>query len=535
MDEYEKIKKHTERYRKIKKLMKKVFGHENFKPNQYLIINRIIKGYDVCAVLPTGYGKSLTFQLPALYLGKTAIIVCPLISLMEDQQIILEKLGLKSICFNSNLRDKNQVKSDILKGEYQFVYITPESIIQCESFLKQLEDTIGISLVAIDEAHCISSYGYDFRPSYRNLTFLKESLPNVPIIALTATATPIVATDICEVLKLETKTGVIQSSFDRENLYIEVNKKKDMKKDLLPLVKKYMTESIIIYCLTIKETEKIAQMLKDEEIKCAYYHGKLDSSKRSKIHKKFIKGKCNCIVATNAFGMGINKENVRLVIHYGCPRNIESYYQEIGRAGRDLKASYCYLFYSAKDFEIQRYHIENSESKDPDYKKTQYKLLQTMKNYVTSNICRKKTILNYFEERKDTDCKKCDVCNSDRFIAKVSIEKEALLLLKLMTRLPRFGCTTYIEILRGSNSKKMKDYMKKLDFYGKGIAHSKDWWKELIDHLIRDDYISQVQLSPRMQIVVVGDIGQQVVLIDRTPGLDNYDTGIPEYQMRNLK
>jgi len=551
IDKYEKGKKHTRRHKRIKMLLKKNFDYDQFKPNQYLIINQILNGFDVCAVLPTGYGKSLTFQIPAIYLNKPAIIVCPLISLMEDQEIILKKLGLKSVCYNSNLMNKVQVRSDILNGKYNFVYITPESVIGFDSFLKKLNENLGISLIAIDEAHCISAYGYDFRPSYRNLTFFKEILPDVPIIALTATATPIVAKDICDVLQLETKDGIIQSSFDRSNLYIEINKRtKELSKDLLPLVKKYVKKgAVIIYCLTIKDTEKIATFLKAKEISCAYYHGKLGSEKRSKIHKKFIKGEYDCIVATNAFGMGINKIDVRLVIHYGCPRNLESYYQEIGRAGRDLKNSFCYLFFSPQDFIIQQYHIDRSESKDPEYKKNQYHLLQTMKDYVKSNVCRKKYILNYFQEKKDGNCGKCDICvprNGDEVqdVKTKDVSKEVILLLKVMTdALPfsynsnGFGGNMYIDIIRGSNGKKITLDMKKIHGYGKGINHSKDWWKELIDHLIKDEFIARRSVSRwGISVLEVTPTGENLLSNDaRDKLLDGDGDIIPKYAMTTTK
>jgi len=542
MDEYEKGKLQTKRHIRIMRMLLKYYGYDNFKPNQYLIINQILNGYDVCAVLPTGYGKSLTFQMPAIYLDKPAVIICPLISLMEDQQIILKKLGLKSVCFNSNLEDKIGVKQDILKGVYKFVYITPESIVNFGRFLVEMERTIGISLIAIDEAHCISAFGYDFRTSYRGLKFLKDVLPDTPIVALTATATPVVAKDICNVLQLETKGGIIRSSFDRTNLYIEVNKRtKEMRNDLLPLIKKFQENSIIIYCLTIKDTEKIAEYLKSQEINCAYYHGKLSNETRSKIHKKFLDDTCKCIIATNAFGMGINKINVRLVIHYGCPRNIESYYQEIGRAGRDLKNSYCYLFYSPKDFMIQQYHIENSDNKDPTYKKNQYRLLQTMRDYVNSVTCRKKIILNYFDEEREGGCDKCDVCTPGKGIGKKkidakeqSVKKEAMMLFKLMEKMSSFGATMYIDILRGSNGQKIKPFMKEFVEYNKGHHHTKEWWKELFEHLTRDRYIQPKRISPTIFVLELTRLGIDIITDEETRKILGAEplARIPKYAMR---
>ena len=330
MDRYEKSKLETKRYQKIKELVKIVYGFDEFRPRQYEVINRIIRGIDTCLIMKTGGGKSFLYQVPAIYLGKPAVIVTPLVSLMEDQKLGLDSLGITSCCYNSNVVDKDLMLDEIIEGKYQFVYITPESIVNLKFFLMNMHEKIGISLVAVDEAHCISSFGFAFRKAYREINFLKDLLPNVPILAVTATATSEVAEDICKVLKFK-KVDPIITGFDRPNLFLEVKRKsKKMERDIVPLLKVHENEPVIIYCVTRNDTEKAAQILTTCGIECGIYHAGLDARTKSNTHKQFLSGKLNVVAATTAFGMGINKPNVRAVIHYGAPRNIEGYYQEIG-------------------------------------------------------------------------------------------------------------------------------------------------------------------------------------------------------------
>lgn len=501
MDSYEKSKMLTVRYKKLKTLLKAVYDYDKFRPKQYEIINRIISGEDVCAVLSTGYGKSICFQIPALYLDKPAIIISPLISLMDDQRLILEELGISSCCYNSKASDKFQMKKDIMQFKYQFVYITPESIVHMKDFLVALEEKQGISLIAIDEAHCISSYGFDFRKSYREITFFKEILPNVPILAVTATATDVVARDIISVLGLETEDP-IKMSFDRSNLYLEVNSKsKSISDDIVPIIKKHENEAIIIYCLTQKETVKIAETLKVHKIKCGIYHAGLENEKKEKTHHDFIKGKINVVAATIAFGMGINKSDVRVVIHYGSPKNIEGYYQEIGRAGRDGNKSYCYAFYNLRDFKIQEGFI--AMCNNSSYQKTQIKLLEKIKNYMTTKKCRRRILLEYFDEEYEQEkCNFCDnCCLETKKPSKVTsvqqnITKETKMLINLMESIKKsYGATMYIDILRKSKNKKVNTIMRKSKFYGIGKHKSVGWWKELIENLVNMGYLQSVYLK----------------------------------------
>ena len=535
MDEYEESKKKTKRYIKVKKLLKIVYGFDTFKPKQYEIINRIISGEDVCAVLPTGYGKSLTYQIPAIYLDKPSIIISPMISLMDDQKIILDELGLTSCCYNSTVRDKYKLKCDILEGKYQFVYITPESIVSLKDFFIKLGDTQGISLIAIDEAHCISSYGFDFRKSYRELTFLKTILPTIPILAVTATATKLVGEDICKVLELKTSEP-ITTSFNRKNLYIEIRKKTATKdcsnpiaRDIIPILKKHEGSAVIIYCLTIKETEKIASTLTTHKIKCGIYHSRIDSDEKTETHRNFLNGKITCVVATIAFGMGINKSNVRVVIHYGAPKNIEGYYQEIGRAGRDGEKAYCYALYNMRDFKLNEGFIMSGDNKINT--KVQLKLLEQMKRFILTEQCRRKLLLEYFDE--DTDDLVCDFCDNccgihtydetTQLTTKQDVQSEAKMLIDLIESItfPPYGKKMYINILRGSADKSITLTLRKNKLYGKGAHKSVAWWTELCENLIKLGYIRQDYVKGRFMIQVL-KITQKGIMWANMAGLEDY-------------
>lgn len=470
MDDYELKYQNTKSYAKAKKILKKKFSHTSFKPHQYRIIDNIVNGKDVLAVMPTGYGKSLCFQLPSLITNELAIVISPLIALMADQKMILDDLGISSCCYNSSLtiKNKNKIEQELIDGEYQIMYITPESLVNSYNLIDKIYSNQGICMIAIDEAHCLSSYGFDFRPKYLEIVKIRQILPNVPVLAVTATATNNVINDIQKIMQMQNH-DFITTSFDRPNLTINVS---IQSKNIIEQIANIITKSngsSIVYCLTRKDTEDIAEKLTSLGISTIAYHSGLTKKQREESQTDFMQDKYDCITATIAFGMGINKPNIRTVVHYGCPQNIESYYQEIGRAGRDGKPSVCHLFYKQKDFIIQQKFIE--EIQDQKYKAFRASLLSQISKYVTLNQCRRKFIINYFGQSVDfVNCKNCDVCNSVKQKVTCRDEYKMYQLLNTLINIQTqkgftFGSSTIALILKGSNSQKIKPWMKQLEYF----------------------------------------------------------------------
>lgn len=491
----------SERYRRLVRILKKKYGYSSFRPGQYEIIRQVTRGHDVLAILPTGYGKSLTYQLPALYSGQPAVVVSPLISLMDDQREALRKIGVKSCAYNSTVPDRRAMLDKIERGKYRVIYITPESLAKSgvREGLKRLNEEIGISVIAIDEAHCISSYGFDFRADYRKLSELRDHFPEVPILAVTATATEEVADDIASVLQMEIKK-VYRSSFDRPNLYLQVQRKRNGEKDILSILNEHGEGSAIVYCLTRAKTEDITKMLRSHGIPAGYYHGGASDERKKKTHLGFLSGKLRVVVGTIAFGMGIDKPDVRTVIHYGCPRNLEGYYQEIGRAGRDGLPSQCYLIYDFGDFRTQQHFI--ADKKDDSYRQTLIDLLRIMQNYVSGHTCRRVTLLEYFGENYAGPCQNCDNCTGGTCLTEQDetqqdVEDEARTLIGLIQSIPdqKYGKTMWVNILRGSKAKTITKTMMKNTFYASGKGRSAKWWKELCEVLIEGGLLRQVCLG----------------------------------------
>ena len=399
----------------MENLLENYFGHSSFRGNQKEIIQSVLDKKDTFVLMPTGGGKSICYQLPAMKFEGITLVISPLIALMKDQVDSLKANGIPAEFINSSLSPMEimAIQYRIHLKEIKILYVAPERLMQGQ-FMDFLKST-NLNLIAIDEAHCISEWGHDFRPEYRKLTQLKEIFPQVPMVALTATATEKVQEDIISQLSLK-NPNIFVSSFNRENLKIKILRKKDSFEKIVEILEKHKDEPTIIYCFSRKETEKIAIDLNQRGFAAIFYHAGLSDDMRKKNQDLFIKDKATIMVATIAFGMGIDKPNVRRVIHHTFPKTLEGYYQEIGRAGRDGKPSECILFYSFADERKHNYFLDkilNPESRT----KNKQKLKDVMK-YADSKMCRKKFILEYFGEKTNfEDCGSCDVClgESDNF------------------------------------------------------------------------------------------------------------------------
>jgi Werner syndrome ATP-dependent helicase len=483
-------------------------GITQLKDKQIEVIDNVMANRDVCCVLPTGYGKSLCYQLPALQKQKPVIIISPLLSLMEDQQDAMRKKGMSVCCYNSNIpvKDRKKIKDKICNGDYQLIYITPEFAIHSGTLLNELnesgDDDNNIGLFAIDEAHCVSTWGHSFRPEYRQLSCLKKWFPKVPVLALTGTATSRVEKDICTSLGLVNPV-IIKSSFDRPNLFIKCVQKTNMQKDILPLLVDN-NDPVIIYCITRADTEKIAEMLNSNSILAKSYHGAMNNKDRFDAHHSFINDTIRCIVATNSFGMGIDKANVRMIIHYGSPKDIESYYQEIGRGSRDGGPCMCITFFGRSDFATQKYFLNDIQN--DTYKKYRYSMLACIENYMFLRSCRRVELLKYFDElyipNNSVSC--CDNC-ANRINGTTTTEeigREVLILLNTVQEFnDKFGINTIINIIKGSKAKTVPQYCYNSPNYGSSNK-SLPWWKSITQHLIGVGYIAERKLHSSFGFVV---------------------------------
>lgn len=432
------------------KTLKKYFGHDDFRPMQRDVVEHFIAGRDTVVVMPTGGGKSLCFQLPAVLRGGVTLVVSPLISLMKDQVDALTANGIAATMLNSSIdRDELQIRmQDVQRGKYTLVYIAPERL--AHAWTQQWIGTLTLRAVAVDEAHCISQWGHDFRPDYRNLRIIRDLYPHIPIIALTASATQRVRDDIVHALGLAADHKVFVSGFYRDNLQIRVMPKSGATAKIVALLTKHKGESSIIYCFSRKETEELAEILRENGIAAGCYHAGLSAEDRHAVQDAFVRDDVTVVVATIAFGMGIDKPDVRLVIHKTFPKSIEGYYQEIGRAGRDGLTSECVLLYSAGDKIKLDYFLQQME--DRVNREREEKKIREVMDYAESRVCRWQWITAYFGQAGQEACGHCDVCQSE-----TDMEDATEIVQKVLSAIVRtgqkYGKGHILKILRGSRDR----------------------------------------------------------------------------------
>ena len=458
-------------------ILTNVFGHEQFRPFQETIINHILRRQDALIVLPTGGGKSLCYQLPALMFEGVTVVVSPLISLMQDQVMQLQNRGIRAAFLNHTVRNTEYVATmqQVRQGEIKLLYLAPETLVRPE-ILVMLDDS-DVASLAIDEAHCISEWGHDFRQEYRQLVSIRERFQNAVCVALTATATPRVQNDIKKLLKFD-KGNEFIGSFDRENLFIAVEPKVESLEQTLAFLNRHRGESGIIYCQTKKQVESLCRNLTARRISVRPYHADLDNTTRKQNQEAFIKGDIQVIVATIAFGMGIDKADVRFVLHAGLPKEPESYYQEIGRSGRDGLPAECLLLFSYGDVDTINHFIAQGAASE---KRGRQERSQTLVSWATSIACRRKVLLAYFGEAYDQEnCGMCDNCRKSE-IEKVDLTVPAQKFLSCVVRTEElFGEAYIIDILRESKGKKILDNRHdNLSTYGIGMDYSKRQWRYL--------------------------------------------------------
>lgn len=498
-------------------VLKDYFGHDFFRDGQEQIVDALLDGRDALCIMPTGAGKSMCYQIPALLFDGVTIVVSPLISLMKDQVGSLVQSGVPAAYINSSLSYPQflRVLSNVEHGKYKIIYVAPERLLT-DGFLDTCKK-IKISMVAVDEAHCVSQWGQDFRPSYLKIISFVESLANRPIVgAFTATATNDVKEDIKKILRLENPFE-ITTGFDRPNLFFGVIKSSSKDEKLIDLIRERGDRSGIVYCATRKNVESVCELLCDNGFSAARYHAGLDEYERRKNQEDFVFDRKNIMVATNAFGMGIDKSNVTYVIHYNMPKNIESYYQEAGRAGRDGGEADCILLYSPKDVRLNRFMIENSEGNDEltieeneQIRERDFERLKYMTFYSTTNDCLRGFILRYFGGEKKAYCGKCSNCLSVHKLVDVTIDAQKIMSCIARTG-QRYGKTVICDVLKGSKSEKiLKAELNNQSTYGIMKEVTARHIFGTIDFLAEKEYISSdnetevLKLLPKSRDVLFG-------------------------------
>lgn len=494
---------------KARQILQKFYGYEDFRPGQKKVVESLLNKNDTVAIMPTGAGKSICFQIPALLFEGVTLVISPLISLMKDQVDSLRQLGIAAVYINSSVSKAQLYKDlqDISAGFYKIIYIAPERL--TSEYLPDSFKNLNISMVAVDEAHCLSQWGHDFRPSYRNILNFTNSLRIKPIIsAFTATATPEVKTDIINLLGLK-QPNVFVTGFDRANLYFSVLRGEVKDKFVIDYVKKHQDEAGIIYVGTRKDVDALQVLLEIKGIKAGRYHAGMTDEERNQMQEDFLYDNLSVMVATNAFGMGIDKPNVRYVIHYNMPKNMEAYYQEAGRAGRDGLSGNCILLYSPQDTQLQKFLISKSTESEIR-QQLEYKRLQLMVDYCHTPQCLRAFILHYFGEFDvEEHCDNCSNCKLEGELIDITIDAQKVL--SCVYRMhERFGVKMIAEVLKGSKSAKVKQFnFERLSTYG---LMKERKLKDISDLILRLSAMQYLDITEsQYPVVTLNELSWQVL------------------------